>query len=93
MSTSLSSAPCVNRFRGFNNAITKRPKVTVKITIPVNMAYSPKLSYFSPNIPATLPPRPVAAKYNPIINDAYFTGANFVTNDNDTGEEHNSPIV
>ena len=78
---------------GFNNAITKRPKATVNITIPVKIVYSPKCSDFSPKIPATLPPRPVAAKYNPIIKEAYFTGANFVTNDNDTGEEHNSPIV
>ena len=43
--------------------------------------------------PATFPPRPVSAKYNPIIKDAYLTGADLVTKDKDTGEEHNSPIV
>ena len=92
-SLSLSSAPCVKRFNGFSNAITNNPKATVKITIPVKIVYSPKCSDFSPKIPATLPPSPVAAKYSPIIKDAYLTGASLVTNDKETGEEHNSPMV
>ena len=90
---SFSSTLWVKRFKGLSNAITSDPKATVNITIPVKIVYSPKCSDFSPNIPATLPPNPVAAKYNPIIRDAYLTGANFVTNDKDTGEEHNSPMV
>ncbi len=93
MTGSLSSAPCVKRFRGLSNRITNNPKRTVKMVMPAKIEYSPNSADFSPKIPATLPPRPVAAKYTPIIKDAYLAGASFVINERETGDEDNSPIV
>ena len=62
ISTSLSSAPCVKRFRGLSKAMTISPNTTVNTTIPVKIVYSPYSADFSPKIPATFPPSPVAAK-------------------------------
>jgi hypothetical protein len=63
------------------------------ININVKIAWSPKLLDYSPNIPANLFPKPVIAKYNPMIRDANRLGANLVIYDNTTGEKQSSPIV
>jgi hypothetical protein len=61
--------------------------------INVKTVWSPISVDDSPNIPANLFPKPVIAKYNPIILDAYLLGANLVIYDNTTGEKQSSPIV
>ncbi len=64
-----------------------------KIAIPVKIQNSPNSDAFSPIKPATLFPKPVTAKYAPIIKADHLAGDNFVINDNATGEAHSSPIV
>ena len=76
-----------------SNTNTNNPNTTQKTAIPVKIVNSPKLTEASPSHPANLFPKPVIAKYTPIVNEAYFNGASLVIKDNATGEIHNSPIV
>ena len=80
-------------FNFLKNRKIKSPKRIQKIAIPVKTLNSPNWEADSPNKPATLFPRPVVAKYSPIISDAYLAGASLVTNESDTGDKLNSPIV
>ena len=70
-----------------------KAKTEQNIKIPVKVAFSPTASAFTPILAASILPIPEAAKNNPIITAAYFSGANLVINDRETGDAHNSPIV
>ena len=58
--------------------MTNKPNSTQKTAIPVKIVYSPSSEADSPKRPASLLPKPVIAKYTPIIIEPYFTGDNFV---------------
>ena len=64
-----------------------------KMAIPVKIVNSPWSEADSPSSPANLLPDPITAQYSPIIDEAYFKGANFVIKDIETGDKHNSPTV
>ena len=83
----------MRRFIGLKIAIIKKANNVQKIKIPVKVTFSPTASAFTPILAANMFPIPDAAKNKPIINAAYLSGANFVINESETGEAHNSPIV
>ena len=73
--------------------ITNIPIIVQNMAIPVKIVNSPREEELSPRSPATLFPKPVQAKYAPIIKAIHLSGASLVMKERATGEAHNSPMV
>lgn len=85
--------PCIIFKIGFFKTIITMPRKITKPAIVAKIAKAPSASTYAATKPPMILAKKLESNQTPIMSDANFTGANFVTTDNPTGERANSPIV